>query len=396
MTSTIRVSEPRELLALIPHQLGFVPSESVVLVSLREPRSRVGMVARVDLDGLADQEFGPQLARSLVAHLDSDRAGACIVVCYVSAPVHEGEKVPDAVLSALEHIEQAASAFFPIDGLSIVDPNRFHIVGPEFEIMEPGRPLTDLQSTAVGAQMVVAGNLVAQDRAQLGALPAISGRHRRAANAAHQNWSRLRTVLLEPRFEIGEIARAAVELAGTRAPNNIRDWRNVSMRIWRHEVERAGTLWDGQSLKERPSTWGKLAAALEDVVVRDAVLLSLVVGPKSLPELTIGSDGHDDQISAAVSAVMDPSVGEPPKPHVVEPCREVLRKILAYAPRQQHAPAATLLALIAWWEGKGAEASVWLDRALTVDPDYRLAILMVDALKSGMPPGWVRAGQLGL
>ena len=33
---TIRATEPRELLALIPFQLGFHPTDSVVLVSLRD------------------------------------------------------------------------------------------------------------------------------------------------------------------------------------------------------------------------------------------------------------------------------------------------------------------------------------------------------------------------
>jgi hypothetical protein len=35
MTTTIRTDSPRELLALIPYQLGFRPTDSLVVVSIR-------------------------------------------------------------------------------------------------------------------------------------------------------------------------------------------------------------------------------------------------------------------------------------------------------------------------------------------------------------------------
>ncbi|MFI7208465.1 DUF4192 domain-containing protein [Micromonospora aurantiaca (nom. illeg.)] len=47
---------------------------------------------------------------------------------------------------------------------------------------------------------------------------------------------------------------------------------------------------------------------------------------------------------------------------------------------------ASLLALTAWRHGQGALAAVALDRALTADPHYRLARLIDDALRHGIPP----------
>ena len=73
MPTTIRTNDPRELLALIPFQLGFQPDESLVAVSVRADRA-VGLIARVDVADLAPPEPGGQLARSLVAHLSSDGA----------------------------------------------------------------------------------------------------------------------------------------------------------------------------------------------------------------------------------------------------------------------------------------------------------------------------------
>jgi len=47
---------------------------------------------------------------------------------------------------------------------------------------------------------------------------------------------------------------------------------------------------------------------------------------------------------------------------------------------------ATLLGLAAWRCGNGALAAVALDRALHADPDYRMAVLLAQALRAGMPP----------
>ncbi len=392
MTSTIRVNEPRELLALIPHQLGFVPTNSLVLVSLRGPRSRVGLVARVDLEDLGDAEFGPQLARSLVAHLDSDGAARCILVCYVSMSLNSGDSAPGSATASVRHLETALMAFFPIDGVFLVDSERFHHVDAGLNIIEPGRPLVDLEATAVGAQMVMAGNVVAPDRNGLGALATPSDKDARVARRAHKLWADLRAAIPDASVPDEALDASLIAIGGQRAPRTLSQWRAYSLRIWRHEVDRARTELDAHTARRRPTTWGRLGAALTDVTVRDAALLALVVG-SSLPEDSLVPADHESEIAAAIAAILDPTVGQAPNPFVIGPSSAVLRMVVAHAPQQQHAPAATLLALIAWWEGKGAQASVWLERACAADQDYRLALLLREAIDSGMPPGWVRQSQ---
>jgi hypothetical protein len=51
---------------------------------------------------------------------------------------------------------------------------------------------------------------------------------------------------------------------------------------------------------------------------------------------------------------------------------------------------ASLLAYVAWQSGNGALANVALDRALTDDPDYRLAHLLRRIIDSGMDPSKTR------
>jgi|GEM_PF-6529566 len=43
----------------------------------------------------------------------------------------------------------------------------------------------------------------------------------------------------------------------------------------------------------------------------------------------------------------------------------------------------------AWSSGEGAQAGVAIDRALRIDPGYRLAGLVDALLRSGRAPNWV-------
>ncbi len=54
------------------------------------------------------------------------------------------------------------------------------------------------------------------------------------------------------------------------------------------------------------------------------------------------------------------------------------------------APAASLLAFVAWQCGNGALANVALDRALADDPEYSMAQLLREAIDAGAPPRLAR------
>jgi hypothetical protein len=64
-------------------------------------------------------------------------------------------------------------------------------------------------------------------------------------------------------------------------------------------------------------------------------------------------------------------------------------------PAANAAAPACLLAATAYLAGDGAMANIAVDRALLVDPDYRLAQLLGDALQTGMPPQLWRAVTTG-
>lgn len=357
---TIRATEPRELLALIPFQLGFHPSDSVVLVSLRGPRRRVGMMARADVVDLDADGLGDQLARNLAAHLAADGAVGVVVVVYVE---DAADGLHGRSAAAVERIVDAVSGAAPVEGIWAVTPTEYHRLDAGLVTVD-SLPLEDLSGTQVGSEMVFLGSAVAENRAALGRLPVAAPSSRRTAERAARAWTARR------------------EEAG---------WRRESVDLWRREQRRDEKRGGASG---RPTTWGRIGAALEDVAVRDAVLLSLVPEADDLPEASLGDACEEERVAWAVSAIIDPTVGVPPTPEVCEASRVALRHVAAHC-RDGSPGALTLLGVIAWWEGGGAEARVWIDRALAVDPSYRLARLITQALDAGMPPGWVRAARAG-
>ena len=74
----VRISDPGEIAAALPHLLGFHPRESVVVIGLGgRSGSRVGLTVRADLPGPGDAR---PAAASLARALRTDRPAAALVV----------------------------------------------------------------------------------------------------------------------------------------------------------------------------------------------------------------------------------------------------------------------------------------------------------------------------
>ena len=396
--TTIRTGDPRELLALIPFQLGFHPQESAVVVSLRGRRSRVGLVARVDLDDLADRAEGSQVARSLVRHLVTDGASSVVLVLYTDQDVRSRAGSPVAS-RARAHLEQAAEHFVGRAACWVVGSEGYF----NLDCVDPsccppqGRPLSGLQSTEVGAQMVLNGTMVAVSRDDLVQLEAADPDARRSARRAATRWT----------------ARGPLGAQGGVDPGAAHRWRREGLALWRSELERATVSVDGSAEGRcavgtgadrgpgtpEPATsvtLGRLQAALSDVLVRDAVMLTFIEGAGRVADRVVAGAGAGagaeagDPVGAALRAVIDPAHGVPPRRDVHTAATLVLRQIVSHSARRLQAPGLTLLAVLAWWDGDGARAGILVDRALAAEPGYRLAGLLHETLLAGMAPGWLR------
>lgn len=356
-------------------------------VALRPPRGRVGLIARVDLPDLGDVVHGPQLARGLVSHLVADGARRAVLVLYTAQDpryVGAGPSAPMAAGRARAAVAQVAAGQFRAAAEPFLNDVSVWVVAragylsldcTDDRCCPPGgRPLSDLEGTAVSAHMVLAGAMVADSRDDLVRIhPAPVASRRNAARVA-ERW---------------RVRRIAAGAGGGAALDR---WRAEGLAAWRATMDGVVA---GQTAPP-PALLGRIEASLADVRVRDAVLLALVAGTGDLPERSL--TGEPDQpgkevahgTSDALGAIIDAQRGVPPDDVLVAAGAEVLQQVVAHARAKHRAPALTLLALLAWWQADGTRAGVLLDRALEADPAHRLAQLLNDALAGGLAPGWVR------
>ncbi|MFC8924140.1 DUF4192 domain-containing protein [Cellulosimicrobium sp. NPDC057127] len=383
MTTLIRARGPRELLAYVPYRLGYRPRDSVVLVGLRGPRGRVGLVVRADVEDLADLESGPQVARTVLGHLSADGARRVVLVVYTDAPLRAGAPTAARERAAVEHCRETVEALLGPTDVWVVSSTGWGSLDCTDPTCCPaeGRPLRELQGSAVGAHMVLAGESVADSREDALRIPrAAPDARRRAARAARRARTRPGAVDARP-TGTADLASPATALA----------WRVEGLEAWRCATNLVADGSGHPSAVLPAPLLGRLEAALESVPVRDAVLLSLVPGgDDDLPERTVRGVDADAGTGAAIARLVDPAVALPPDPAVTGAARVVLEAVVAHAARGRAAPALTLLALVAWWHGDGGRAAQRLREALAQDPAYRLALLLSSAVDAGVPPGWVR------
>src|SRR5690606_30937130 len=287
-TTTIRVSEPRELLAYLPYRLGFRPRESAVVVSIRGSRGRLGLVARVDLADVAHPQDGASIAAGLAAHLWRDGAEQSVVVLYASSARVAGGWRSDVVDAARTICGTFEDRVGPTT-VWIVDEGRFYCFDcDDVSCPRSGWPLEDLETTQVSAQMVFAGATVAGHRGDVAAVTPAGSAARHNVRRVAERWARRR--LEAVRSDGGSEGPA---LAG---------WRAAALDAWGAAVggRRAGA-------PPRARELGRIDAALDDVLVRDAVVVACVT---SAAEARAALDGSisiaSRRIGEAFGRMFDP------------------------------------------------------------------------------------------
>ena len=335
----VRISEPGEIAAAIPHLLGFRPSESVVLIGLGGRRgNRVGLTVRADIPG---PEHRADLARVLVRSICSDRPSAVVVALVSEAPDEAAGPLPavrpDPGLphrALLRELTMALTAAgLPVRDALLVRSGRWWSYDCSEPCCSPGRG-TELPGgvTALEAASVAGGMVVENSRMHLARrLDAPAGRS--ATGEACLRWA-------------GERWAQAAE----------RGWTAVAEDAWAAVGTAVAACRPGAAtatVRLTDDLVAQVVWGLRDTAVRDRVLeLALTEEPSALEELWT----------------------------------ECTRR----APAPLDAAPATLLAVSAWLRGDGALANIALERALDSDPDYRLAGLLAEALARCLSPAELR------
>lgn len=332
----VTLRSPADVLGCLPYQVGFHPTESVVVVCLHGPRRRGGLTMRIDLPAPA---FEPELARQLADRAFRADADAAIAVCYTDAEIADTGVLPRHLLLSGLAAELAVQGIPVIDTL-LVRRSRWWSYGCADTSCCPteGTLLPTNSTTAadqVAAAAVMRGVAVLDDRAALVASirPAADPRAAAELQLVYDDIGRALPSDGSTPLSRGDAAGAraqTVDLLG----QAVRRYAVGPCRL--SDVETA-----------------RIVLGLRDKVARDTAA-------------TLVLDRHDQAL-----------------------CR-LLVDLAQRAPSPVAAPVCTVLAWVAYQQGAGALANVALERALDSEPGYEMALLLEHAFDAQLPPAAMR------
>jgi hypothetical protein len=325
----ITAGTPEAMLALVPHLLGFYPSQSLVVVGLSGKRHRVRVTFRYDLPESADPEMSADIAEHAASVLRRERIGLAALVGYGSSAT-----VVPALATATDWL--TASGIRLAEVLR-AEGGRFWSLGCDDPACCPddGRPF-DPGSHPVAAAMAAAGQSALPDRAALA----------RTLQPPSGSTTVIRQATRDAERRLCELGSANFERQGE-------DPYQVTARVGGKAVRSAIRRYRDGGAISSPDEIAWLTVLLADLRVRDDAWARMTPAHKSA-HLRLWTD-------------------------------VVRGAATEYVP----APAA-LLAFTAWQSGNGALACVALDRALAARPGYSMALLLEEALQAGLPPSAAR------
>jgi hypothetical protein len=314
-----------EVVAAIPTVLGHEPREAVVALSLNE-RGLPSCAFEIPREVLLDSDSAAITAAAVAEELSEDRGHLVLLVSYADSDI------------------------------------RMHC-----EALETLRLEVDLAVSRVEALAVKDGRLFRPGCLDSECCP----RDLPTVPAAYVN-----IVLAARERTHASNERAERALARMELRLETRRWAAVA---WEE------ALVDG--VVEDAATARRLAATLDDLCVRDWVVLTLLGADPEAAE-----DALEGVETGAVASALDAALAGKAKPDVLftERARLVVERVARAARgRKRRAATTTLVAVLDWWEGNLVAAAERCVLALNHDPGYRLAELVSLAAGRGIAPGWL-------
>jgi len=327
----IRLSSVAGFLAVVPHLLGFHPSESMVVVGLDARRGRVVLAFRYDLPDPPDPAGSREITEHAVAVLKKRRIKTAIAAGYGA-----GTLVTPVAEQLRTGLRGAGIALR--DVLRVQDGRYFSYVCTNPGCCPPEGVPFDVSAHPAAAALTAAGMPARPGRASLVAsLAPLTGQ---AAESMRRATERA-------------LIRTEELIAPSRAPDSAPGSPWLVVEAGREAVRSAIGIYrrGGQITDHDQLAW--LSVTIADLRVRDDAWARM--DPRHRAE-------HRRLWTDVVRHACEPYVPAP----------------------------ASLLAFTAWQSGEGALANVAIGRALAADPEYSMAHLLGQALDAGLPPSAAR------
>jgi hypothetical protein len=420
------VTSPADILSYVPHALGFMPDESLVV--LTTTGRRLGATLRVDLP--VDEADPLAFAEGVLSFLQGDTgADGTLLVIYTKESWQRLEPPPrNGLVGTIDAVLLAAG--LPVRAGWCVSPTgwRDFFCTDEECCPWPGQPLDAVLSSPLAAELIFGGSAfdASPSEAVLRMAPAVGGADAAAAPGL-------------PAVEDAQAHYAACCAGRWTAPSQFRAtsavWDAVILQQEVFEVE------------AEPGIAGFLLASIESRAVRDFLLVSACLGSSAALEgaaacrllgsadaaaVPSGSAAapaewilpdarRAGEIRTALAAVAA-SLAEPATTTTaasrapetggvaallyadvlagrhtgamawsrVDAMACILARLAAVSDGESRAAALTMSAWFEYARGRGSRAAVYLKAAERAVPGYRLARLLHELLRRGGLPAWAR------
>ena len=366
MTTTIHLSGPADVLAVLPYQLGFHPRDALVAVSLHG--TRMGLVQRIDLP---PPQHVLDAVTAMIGPLRQDNPRAVLLIGFEE---REGES-----RAMLDEMSRVCSAH----GVEVHD--RMVVRGGRWYNLDciqsccptEGRELPAPSEVPAVAEFVGRGICPLPDRSALAdrveiSSPLVS----RAVSTLADEWLALRREATD--VDESGLRYKGSELNGTEseldeAESELHACRASELAVWSRVLCDQDDAEPVQALP--PQDLAMLAVSLTDVDLRDGLIAWLC--PGTLPPELIDQMLFDQMSHALEEPVwLNGDRGDVEQVMALQRIEHRLCELCAALPDEWAVSTLTVLASFTWWRGDGALTRIALDRALRVDPHYRLAQLL--------------------
>ncbi|MBG6218072.1 hypothetical protein IWX75_002551 [Arthrobacter sp. CAN_A6] len=395
--SPLSITSPADILSYVPHALGFVPFESLVVMTMTG--RRVGATLRVDLpkaDGNA-----AAFADGVCSFLSSDdTADGSLMMLYTAAGWERPDDPPyGTVVKALGSALEAAGLHLR-DGW-LVSPStwRDYFCADPQCCPWPGHPLEVVADSALNAELIYEGSSFA---------PSVDAAVHLAAAAAPVPQTTANVALA--RAEYAALCEGRWLEAGQ---------FRATVELWEAVIDLPLPL----ECREKPDVAGFLLASLGSKTIRDFLLVSSCLGLGSAVRGARACALLEERYPAASpvvpalgslrrnGGVRDTSVWDAPSSRAdalqlsdllsgnyegaiiwsrVDAVHALLTGLSPVSTGEGKAALCSMLAWIEFARGRGSRACVHLAEAEEAAPDYRLARLLSELISRGGMPAWAR------
>jgi hypothetical protein len=417
MTASDRLTirGPEDILGFIPHSLGYWPASSLVAMTLHG--TRLGATLRLDLPGPETQADPALFARAVRRYLESDQhADGALLAVFTSDAGMVPPSAYDLLISTVQSVLDRAGmpvrdAWFVGDGYWRDAFCRDASCCPL-----PGRPVQEIRDSMLNTEMVYRGSSVGPaPRAGRGPETPVPAMHLAAVLEAQAGWedelggrSRSRAqfnavldfwAMLLDRSQAGPWIPDVERDAFLRATLLVPTWRDavLVMAAAGRDAAEAGAEQFGVLADESADGSSVSVVALPMLPPVEFAGRQRRVQESGMEaaRASVGSPGLRRRTRGAASGSVPAGYGEvlmgvaPDVPDWAG--LDTLDRILGQLAVLGGHPAAAALTLrgwVAWSRGRGSYAAAYLGQALELDPEYRLAELLLDLVGRGTLCGW--------